>query len=175
VYAGHVGVALGAKGIRKSLPLWALIIASQLPDWTDATMCIAGFTSSTPGMLSHSFPAIGILTLAAGLAYLASTRDVIGSAFIGVLVISHAMADYLTGTKPTWIGGPMIGLQLYHHPAIDFAVEGIVIFAGWLLYRSSFPRDRRNAREVLSILGVLLALQLAADIVFATITGLRKC
>jgi hypothetical protein len=175
MYAGHVGLALGAKGIRKSLPLWALIIASQLPDWTDATMCIAGFTSSTPGMLSHSFPAIGILTLLAGLAYLVSTRDVIGSAFIGALVISHALADYLTGTKPTWAGGPMIGLQLYHHPVIDFAVEGAVILAGWLLYRTSFPSERRNSREIVSMLGVLLALQLVADIVFATMTGLRKC
>jgi hypothetical protein len=155
--------------------LWALIIASQLPDWADATLCIAGITSSTPGMLSHSFPAIGILTLIGGLAYLAATRDVVGAAFIGLLVISHALGDYLTGTKPTWSGGPMIGLQLYHHPAIDFALEAGVIFAGWLLYRTSFPRGRRNSREVVSILGVLLALQLAADIVFATISGLRKC
>jgi hypothetical protein len=175
VYAGHVGVALGAKGIRSTLPPWALIVASQLPDWTDATLCIAGLKSSTPGMLSHSFPAIGILTLLSGLAYLAATRDVIGSAFIGGLVISHALGDYLTGAKPTWNGGPMIGLQLYHHPAIDFALEAAVILAGWALYRTSFSRDRRNSREVFSILGVLLALQLAADIVFATISGLRKC
>jgi hypothetical protein len=175
VYAGHVGIALGAKGIRKSLPLWALIIASQLPDWTDATMCIAGFTSSTPGMLSHSFPAIGILVLIGGLAYLAATRDVIGAGFIGLLVISHALADYLTGTKPTWSGGPMIGLQLYHYPVIDFAVEGAVIFAGWMLYRTSFPKARRNSRELISILGVLLALQVVADVVFATMSGLRKC
>jgi hypothetical protein len=175
VYAGHIGVALGAKGIRKAMPLWALIIASQLPDWTDATMCIAGFTSSTPGMLSHSFPAIGILTLIGGLAYLAWRRDVIGSAFIGMLVISHALADYLTGTKPTWSGGPMIGLQLYHHPVADFAVEGFVILIGWMLYRTSFPRERRNSREIVSVLGVLLALQFAADIVFATMSGLRKC
>lgn len=126
-------------------------------------------------MLSHSFPAIGVLTLLAGLAYLVATRDVTGAAFIGVLVISHAFADYLTGIKPTWSGGPMVGLQLYHHPVIDFALEGAVILAGWLLYRTSFPRERGNSREVLSILGVLLALQLAADIVFATVTGLRKC
>lgn len=175
MYAGHVGVALGAKGIRSTLPLWALIIASQLPDWADATLCIAGMTSSTPGMLSHSFPAIGILTLIAGLAYLAATRDVIGSSFIGLLVVSHALGDYITGTKPTWSGGPMIGLQLYHQPAIDFVLEAAVILVGWMLYRATFTRDRRNSREVFSILGVLLALQLAADIVFATISGLRKC
>ena len=175
MYAGHIGVALGAKGIRNALPLWALIIASQLPDWADATLCIAGMGSATPGMYSHSFAAIGVLTLAGALVYLATTRDMVGSAFVAVMVVSHALGDYITGLKPTWSGGPMIGLQLYRHPAVDFAVEAVVIVIGWLIYRAALPADRRSSREVFSMLGVLLALQLLADIVFSVSPGLKKC
>ncbi len=126
-------------------------------------------------MLSHSFPAIGILTLGGALIYFVSTRDTTGSAFIAALVVSHALGDYITGLKPTWSGGPMIGLRLYQHPYIDFAFEAIVVLAGWMIYRSSLPRDRRTSRYTVSMLGVLLALQLLADIVFSMSPGLKKC
>ena len=175
MYAGHVGIALGAKGFRSALPLWALIIASQLPDWADATLCLAGVTSSTPGMYSHSFAAIAVLTALGTAVYLVGTRDVAGSAFVAALVVSHALGDYITGLKPTWEGGPMIGLQLYQHPAVDFMVEAVIIVAGWLIYRASFPADKRSSRDVSLMLGVLLALQLAADIVFSMSPGLKKC
>ncbi len=175
MYAGHVGIALGAKGIRRTVPLWVLVIASQLPDWTDAVTCLAGITNATPGMWSHSFPAIGILSVGAVVAYMAATRDVSGSAFVAAMVVSHALADYITGIKPTWSGGPMIGLQLYRHPAIDFAVEAVVIVVGWLLYQASFPREKRSSPGIFAMVGVLIALQLAVDIVFSMSKSLRKC
>jgi hypothetical protein len=175
VYAGHVGLALGAKGFRNALPLWILIVASQLPDWADATLCLAGIGSVTPGMLSHSIPAIGLLTLGGALVYLAATRDVTGASLVAALVISHALGDYITGLKPTWSGGPMIGLQLYRHPVIDFLLEAVVILVGWMIYRASFPRERQSSRYLVSMLGVLLALQLLADIVFSISPGLKKC
>ena len=175
MYAGHVGFALGAKGIRPALPLWALIVASQLPDWTDATACLSGFHSVTPGMFSHSLPAIGLLTLLATVAYLAATRDLVGAGFVAILVVSHVLGDYVTGLKPMWSGGPMIGLQLYRHPVWDFVVEGVVILVGWLIYRASLSRDRRSAHDTWALLGVLLALQALADIVFFVSPGLRKC
>ena len=175
MYAGHVGVAVGAKGLRSALPLWALIIASQLPDWADASMCLAGVANSTPGWYSHSFPAIGVLTIVGALVYLATTRDAVGSAFVGALVLSHAPLDYLTGLKPTWSGGPIIGLQLYRHPGWDFVAEAMVILTGWVVYRASFPKNRQSSREVWSMLGALLAIQALADIVFSISPGLRKC
>jgi hypothetical protein len=175
VYAGHIGIALGAKGIKRSVALSVLIVASQLPDWADAGLCLAGVTSATPGMLSHSFPAIGTLAVGIALAYMMTTRDTQGALFVGAVTVSHALADYVTGLKPTWAGGPTIGLQLYRYPAADFVVEAVVVCAGWLVYRASFPPERQSSRDLRIMLGVLLALQLAADIVFSMTPGLRKC
>ena len=126
-------------------------------------------------MYSHSFPAIATLTIVGALLYLVATRDVAGSAFIGALIISHALGDYVTGLKPTWSGGPMIGLQLYRHPGLDFVVEAVVILVGWMLYRASFPKERQSSKDVWMLLGVLFALQALVDIVFSLSPSLRKC
>ena len=172
---GHVGVAIGAHGIRKTLPLGLLIIASQLPDWIDATLCMSGVRSSVPGMLSHSLPAITVLAVVAGILTFARSRDVAASSLVGMVVASHVIGDYFTGIKPLWAGGPTVGLGLYDRPALDFVFEAAVITAGWLLYRSSFPAERRSSREVSAVLVVLLALQLGADVVFWLSPGMQKC
>lgn len=113
--------------------------------------------------------------LTGALIYLAATRDLSGASLVAALVVSHALGDYVTGLKPTWSGGPMIGLRLYRYPAIDFVFEALVIITGWMIYRASFPKVRRSSRYLFSMLGVLLALQLLADIVFSMSPGLKKC
>jgi hypothetical protein len=175
MYVGHMGFALGAHGIRRVVPLWFLVIASQLPDWTDAGFCLAGVRPSVPGILSHSIPAIAALAVAAAIAYAAAARDMSGMLLVAAVVVSHAIGDYFTGIKPTWIGGPMIGLQLYKKPFVDFVVESIVVLGGWVIYRRSLPPDRRSIEPVFTLLGVLLVVQIGADIFLSLARGLRKC
>lgn len=170
-----MGFALGAYGIRRAIPLWVLVIASQLPDWVDAGFCLAGVRPSTPGILSHSLPAVAVLALFAALAYAVALRDAAGMLLVAAVVVSHAVGDYFTGTKPTWAGGPMIGLQLYKRPAIDFILEASVILGGWLVYRRSLPESLRSSRPVFTLLGALIMIQIAADIFLSFAKGLRKC
>jgi hypothetical protein len=175
MYGGHVGIALAGKGIRRTLPLWLLLVATQLPDWTDAAVCTAGISSSPSEMLSHSLPAIAVLAAVVSLLYYAGRRDAAGSALVACVVVSHALVDYLTGIKPTWPGGPTIGLHLYQRPAIDFLIEGVLILAGWMVYRRSLPDNRRNSAPAILLLVSVLLLQLAASASFALFPGLRKC
>lgn len=175
MYGGHIGIALAGKGFRSTIPLWLLLLATQLPDWTDAAVCTAGIESPPTGMLSHSLPAIAVLAAVLSLPYYAAARDLAAASLVALVVASHAVADYLTGLKPTWPGGPMIGLQLYQHPAVDFAVEGVVILVGWAIYRRSLPADRRRSSPVFVLLISLLLLQLAASLSFAMFPGIKKC
>jgi hypothetical protein len=94
---------------------------------------------------------------------------------VAAVVVSHALGDYLTGIKPTWPGGPMIGLQLYKRPVIDFVIESLVIFAGWFLYRRSLPENRRSTEPMFTLLGSLVVIQIGADIFLSFAKGLRKC
>jgi len=89
--------------------------------------------------------------------------------------VAHALADYVTGLKPTWPGGPMIGMRLYSYPWIDFVVETLVIGAGWLLYRRTFAESRRNTWPVNLMPAALVLFQLAAVIAFGISPTLRKC
>lgn len=176
MYGGHIGVALGAKGMRSTIPLWVLLIATQLPDWVDSAVCATGISSSPPsGMLSHSLPAIAVLAAALSFLWYASARDAPGAGLVALIVISHTIADYATGLKPTWPGGPLIGLQLYQRPMIDFIVEAIVIVAGWSIYRRSLEPDRRKSGPAVLLLTSLLFLQLAASASFALFPGVKKC
>lgn len=175
MYVGHVGIALGAHGIRRSAPLWFLVFASQLPDWTDAAFCLAGMRPAVQGILSHSFPAVAILALVAAVAYAFFMRDPAGMFLVAAVVISHAAGDYLTGIKPTWSGGPMIGLMLYRRPIIDFVIESAVILGGWLLYRRSLAPERRSAEPVYTLLAVLILIQAGADAVLSFAEEFRKC
>jgi hypothetical protein len=175
MYGGHIGIALAGKGIRRAIPLWILVLATQLPDWTDAAFCAAGASSPPSEMLSHSLPAIGVLAALLSLLYYAAVRDEGSAAFVAAIVVSHAIADYVTGLKPTWPGGPLIGLQFYHYPFLDFIAETVVIVIGWIIYRRSFPRERRNSNPIVLLLILTLALQLAASVGFVLFPGIRKC
>lgn len=175
MYGGHIGIALAGKGYRSTIPLWLLLLATQLPDWTDAAVCTAGIESPPTGMLSHSLPAIAVLAAVLSLLYYAAARDLGAASMVALVVASHGVADYLTGLKPTWPGGPMIGLQLYQHPAMDFAAEVVVIFIGWAIYRRSLPADRRQSSPVYLMFIALLLVQLAASLSFAMFPGIKKC
>jgi len=175
MYGGHIGIALAGKGYRQTIPLWLLIFASQLPDWADAAGCASGVSSPPVEMLSHSIPAVAVLAGAIALLYYAARRDIHASALVAMIVVSHMLADYLTGRKPTWPGGPVIGLHLYHWPAVDFVLESVVIFAGWMIYRRSLPAERRQSNPVILILTVALLLQGGASLGFALFPGVSKC
>jgi hypothetical protein len=152
-----------------------LIFASQLPDWADAALCIGGIRSSTPGLYSHALMPVAILAAAAAAAFFVWRRDVAGGLVVAAVVLTHLLGDYVTGLKPTWEGGPVIGLNVYAVPALDFIFEAAVLTAGWWLYQRSFPAARRYSRDVVVVLASLLLVQAAADIAIFISPGMSKC
>ena len=175
MYVGHVALALGARRWGPIIPLWLLIFASQAPDWVDAAVCAMRPGAFNPAMLSHSFIAIAVI---AGIGALTG-RLVYGSWYLSkvlaLLVVSHLLGDFITGLKPTWSGGPTIGLRLYSQPFLDFIFESLVIFWGWWMYRTTFRPGERNSLTLRVMLFGLIALQGAADIAFAAVPGISKC
>ena len=174
MYIGHVGAALAAKRLRASIGLFALLVATYVPDWVDGGLCLAG-VHNPEGMLSHSIPAVILFAVAGFTVYALSTRDFTAALIVAGVVVSHVLLDWITGYKPTWPGGPMIGLQLYGHPVADFVVEGLVIVVGAVLYGRTLPPRRRPWIDVTIMLGALLVLQLGIDIAQIMMKSLPKC
>jgi membrane-bound metal-dependent hydrolase YbcI (DUF457 family) len=126
-------------------------------------------------MYSHSLAAMVLLAALAFAVAAARTRDVASALLVGAVVITHVAGDYVTGLKPTWPGGPMIGLQLYDRPAFDFIFEVALLSGCWLLYRRSFPAEKRAGRQLLVLPAVLIVIQALSDIVLALSPAIQKC
>jgi hypothetical protein len=161
VIAGHFGVAMAARSRSARVPLLALVIASIVPDVIDfftAALHVCG----PNGLYSHSLPSIaGQAVLLGGVAAIV-WRSRTAGALVALMVILHLGADYITGLKVLWAGGPVVGLNLYAHPIADFALEAVVTFTGWRMLRGSPMRDRWSSAPV--VLAMLLAAQAALDI-----------
>jgi len=174
MYIGHVGAALAAKPGRASVALVVLLVATYTPDWVDAGLCIAGIYNPD-GVLSHSVPVIMLFAVVGFAAYALTTRDLTGGVLVAGVIASHVLLDWITGHKPTWPGGQMIGLGLYAHPIADLFVEGVVMVCGALLYGSTLPRRDRVRMDVSIMIGALLALQLGIDVAQMLFKTLPKC
>lgn len=174
MYIGHVGAALAAKRLRTSVGLLILLVATYTPDWVDTGLCLAGGYDPQE-MLSHSIPAVLLFALVGFTAYALATRDWTSALLIAAVIISHMLLDWITGYKPTWPGGPMLGLQLYDHPIADFVAEGTVIVVGTLIYGRTLPPRQHPWVDVSIMLGALLALQLTIDVAHMLIKSLPKC
>lgn len=174
MYIGHVGAALAAKRVRTSVGLLVLLVATYTPDWVDTGLCLAGGFDPRE-MLSHSIPAIMVFAVIGFVAYAGITRDRVGGMVVAAVIVSHMVFDWITGTKPTWPGGPMIGLELYSHPVADFIAEGVVIAIGAVVYARTLPPRRRPWLDLTIMLGALLALQLTIDVAHLLFESLPKC
>jgi hypothetical protein len=144
VYGGHVGLALALRRVPGAPPLWLLVLAAQGPDWGDATLDALGAVGRDPAWGPHALPLVGAgAAVLAGAAALRAAHGVRGRAALlgGGAYVAHWGCDFVTGHKPTWPGGPVVGLDLYHRPFVDFAVEAAVIAAGG---RSGRGRCRRR-------------------------------
>ena len=160
MYCGHVGIGLGAKGLRPRVSLALLLIAAFGPDWCETALMALG-VRNTPGW-SHSIPAVVVLAALFALFVLTQRganawQDAL---FVGAVCVSHILVDYLTKRKPLLLNGPDFGLGLYQYRIVDFVMESAVILIGWTLYRRSLPTERqRNNILLYGLLVALLAMQ----------------
>ncbi|HVZ78155.1 MAG TPA: metal-dependent hydrolase [Gemmatimonadaceae bacterium] len=153
---GHLGVALGARAIRKETPFAWLVAATYAPDVVDYVVGLSGVCLNN-GVYSHSIPAIAALCLVLGAGARWETRSARVGITVAVLVVLHLLADLLTGHKTLWPGTHAVGLDLYSVPLADFVLESAVIIAGWALLRRARGTPRWTTAWV--TLAVLLLLQ----------------
>ena len=156
MYAGHAALALFAKGKRPRIPIAFLVPIAFGPDWIDLASHLLHHPTAA---VSHSIVSVAIGSTAAALVYVLWRGAGSDAVVVWLTYASHWPADYLTGLKPTWPGGPRVGLMLYSRPAIDVAMESVLVLACWLAYRRSLPPEaRRHPAAYLVPIG-LIAMQ----------------
>jgi membrane-bound metal-dependent hydrolase YbcI (DUF457 family) len=162
VYAGHAALALLAKAKRPRVPIALLVPIAFAPDWIE---WIADALGHHDRAISHSLVSVGIGASLTALIYWLTTRQRADAAIVWLTYVSHWPADFITGLKPTWPGGPMVGLLLYTHPVWDALLECALVVACWLAYRRTLAaRTQRRAILLLIPLG-LIGMQIAFEAV----------
>jgi membrane-bound metal-dependent hydrolase YbcI (DUF457 family) len=180
MFLGHFGLAFAAKRVAPRTGLGAMGAATQWVDLVWPVLVLAGVervriapgdTAWTPLAFEH-YPWTHSLLFslawaaAAGLAWLAATRDRRGSAVIAALVASHWFLDFLCH-RPDLALTPWsdvrLGLGLWNFPAATVAVEGTIFGAGVALYAMGTRPVRRGGSAVLWSLVVFLVVAAVAN------------
>ena len=129
---GHAGFALVAKAFRPRVPLLVLVIAAYGPDIIEIGLWPFHIHNTE---YSHSIISVAFFaTVCAGIWFWIS-RSTGSSVTIWLIYASHWCADFFTGHKPTWPGGPTVGLDLYRFPVGEMVAELVVVLVCWLVYR----------------------------------------
>jgi hypothetical protein len=160
MFSGHAALSLLGKSARPKVPLLLLAVVAYAPDIIQRAL--AEF-SQYNRELSHSMPAIGIGATIVALVYWAATGRLVDASVVWLTYVSHWPADYITGIKPTWPSGPMVGLMTYLHPGRDALLEADLVLLCWLAYRSRLGPDKKNSAVTLLMPVVLIACQVAFD------------
>ncbi|MEO7084532.1 MAG: metal-dependent hydrolase [Gemmatimonadaceae bacterium] len=160
MFSGHAALSLLGKAARPRVPLFLIAVAAYAPDIVQRVL---GYFNQFNRELSHSMPAIGIGATIVALVYWAATGAAADASVLWLAYVSHWFADYITGIKPTWPGGPIVGRVMYLHPGRDALLEADLVLLCWLAYRSTLPADRKNTAITLLIPVVLIVCQLAFD------------
>lgn len=160
MFAGHAAIATFVKGKRPRIQLAVLIPVAFAPDWIKLVGEAGGNTNAAT---SHSLVSVAIGATVVALIYYAATRSAADAGVVWLTYASHWPADFITGLKPTWPGGPTVGLMLYAHPVADVAIESVLIIVCWLVYRRSLPEvAQKRALNYLVPIG-LIGMQILFD------------
>jgi membrane-bound metal-dependent hydrolase YbcI (DUF457 family) len=153
VYVGHAALALLARSKRPRIAIALLIPVAFAPDWLKWIFEEAGHANRE---ISHSLVSVGLGATLVALCYYLWSKSSSDSLMLWLVYASHWPADFITGLKPTWPGGPTVGLLLYAHPIGDIVLESVLVVVCWLAYRGSLaPVARQRMMGFLIPLGLI--------------------
>ncbi|MDN3956390.1 permease [Sporolactobacillus laevolacticus] len=186
MFAGHFALASGVKAKTPQVPLWALMLSTQLLDVLFVPLLLTGVETIVPvghggygeavihADYTHSLTSALLISLIFG--FLAARlwgRK--GGVIIGSVVFSHWILDLFVHRIdlpifPANIGNfPLLGLGLWRYPVISILLEGLLVMVGLILYiRSIVPGTSGKTRVMAiisaSVMGTLLSLSLLSSI-----------
>jgi membrane-bound metal-dependent hydrolase YbcI (DUF457 family) len=183
---GHFAVAAAVKAKEPEVPLWSLMVGTQLLDLFYVPLYISGVETMEPvaaggGAIIHAdythslVGALLIALVAGGLAWRAWGRR--PGLVLGGMVFSHWLLDLLVHYRdlpilPGNLGKlPLLGLGLWGVPGVSSGLELLLILAGTVAYWRSAVRRARAAGQPASravtagvVLGALLVATFVADL-----------
>ncbi|WP_458127012.1 permease [Paenibacillus sp. Z3-2] len=186
--AGHFGLAAAVRSKVPEVPLWALMVGTQLLDLAFVPLLLSGMETMDEAVhgggygnliihadYSHSLVAALLLSLLAGLAGRRLWGARAGKILSGV-VFSHWILDVVVHRADmvllpgNWGGLPLLGLGVWKFTWLAILLELLLILVGIIMYsRSALKtaaagRGRRAALLSSVVLGTALMVTLISDV-----------
>lgn len=187
MFAGHFGLAAAVRAKVPEVPLWALMVGTQLLDLAFVPLLLSGIETMDEtvhgggyGKLiihadySHYLVAALLLSILAGLAgrWLWGARA--GLVLSGV-VFSHWILDVVVHRADmvllpgNWGDLPLLGLGVWKFTWLAILMELLLIIAGIIMYfrsalKTAAGRERRAALLSSVVLGAALVVALISDV-----------
>lgn len=186
MFAGHFGLAAGIKAKAPEVPLWALMLGTQLLDVVFVPLLLTGVETMDEehgngyGELiihaeySHSLLGAIILSLLAGLLARKKWGKRAGG-IIGAVVFSHWILDLVVhrADMPILPGNlgdlPLLGLGAWKFESLAIGLELLLLIVGFTMYsRALLSRtsDKKKSSAILAsaVMGFLLVFSLITDV-----------
>ncbi len=166
---GHIAIALAAKPAAPKVPLWVLLVASEIPDLLCFGLMAAGIERAgvttmdlsqglkqlIPASIpwSHGFFMSVIWSVAAAAIAFLFYRSRRTASAIGLLVFSHWVLDFIVHAPdlPLLFGGsPLVGLGLWTSGPgliISGILEVGLLAGGIAIYLVTRVKDRRQRAD----------------------------
>lgn len=189
MFAGHFGLAAAVKSREPQVPLWVIMLSTQLLDVLFVPLFLMHIETIDPignggygqGVIhanyTHSLLGALLIALVAGLlGWRAWGRR--GVLVISAVVFSHWLLDLLVHRAdlpilPGNLGNlPLLGFGLWAYPLVSIIMESVLIIVGAILYitsawsrsGSASPKQRGSRTNVI-IAGVVISLLLAFSLI----------
>ncbi|RKP54370.1 permease [Cohnella endophytica] len=188
MFAGHFGLAAGVRAKAPEVPLWALMLGTQLLDVAFVPLLLTGketIDDSQHGTgygkliihadYTHSLLGALVISILAGLV----ARKLWGaraSLILAAVVFSHWILDLVVHRADlpllpgNWGDLPLLGFGAWKFEGLSIGLELLILVIGFAMYflsalKKSEDTQRRKAATLSSaVLGILLAFSLVTDI-----------
>jgi membrane-bound metal-dependent hydrolase YbcI (DUF457 family) len=181
MFAGHFGLAAAVKAKSPEVPLWALMLSTQLLDVIFVPFFLSG-AETTEGSgygglvihadYTHSLVGALLIALIAGL-LAGRLWGKKGGRVVAGVVFSHWILDLLVHRAdlpimPGNVGGlPLFGFGIWEHSSLSIALESVMIGVGFLIYSRSVIKNSLRIGWAIASAGamaIVLVLSLVSDV-----------
>jgi hypothetical protein len=137
---GHFAVAFAAKPIAPKLPLWLLLVATEILDLLAFGFMALGIEHGAPNpelAWSHGLFMSILWSAIAGAISFGFSRNRKTSMIFGLVVFSHWVLDFISHSPdlPIWFkGSPLVGLGLENSLIVGILMEFSFLAVGVAIY-----------------------------------------
>ena len=137
---GHFAVALAAKPLAPRLPLWLLLVATEIIDLLSFGFMALGLERGAPNPVlhwSHGLFMSAVWSLLAGMATFIISRDRKISLVMGLVVFSHWVFDFISHSLDLpllFSNSPKVGLGLESTLLVGLVMEFGLLAIGLAIY-----------------------------------------